>query len=183
MVHFHHFFTYGVDLLTLTRRVLPDARIVFTFHEFMSICAADGQMVRRTDRSLCTHASPVRCHQCFPDRSPEQFLTRRMWFMAHLAVVDVFTCPSRFMIEHYVRWGIPREKIRHVTQRAARLRRGGRPAAAGPEDAVRLLRPVCGQQGRAHPAARRAAVAGRGLHRFHRGPQRRQPPLRVGPDP
>ena len=38
-----------------------------------------------------------------------------MWFLAHLANVDVFTCPSRFMIEHYIRWGIPPEKIRHVT--------------------------------------------------------------------
>jgi glycosyltransferase involved in cell wall biosynthesis len=128
-VHFHHFFTYGVDLLTLTRRVLPDARMVFTFHEFMSICAADGHMVRRTDRSLCTHASPVRCHQCFPDRSPEQFLTRRLWFQAHLGVVDVFTCPSRFMIEHYVRWGIPREKIHHVLngQRAYGTKQGPAP--------------------------------------------------------
>lgn len=114
-MHFHHFFTYGADLLTLTRRVLPEARIVFTFHEFMSICAADGQMVRRTDRSLCTHASPVRCHQCFPDRSPEQFMSRRLWFQTHLSVVDVFTCPSRFMIEHYVRWGIARDRIHHVT--------------------------------------------------------------------
>ena len=115
VVHFHHFFTYGIDLITLTRRVLPHAKIVFTFHEFMSICAADGQMVRRTDRSLCTHASPVRCHQCFPDRGPEQFLVRRLWFQSHLAHVDEFTCPSHFMIEHYVRWGIPAERIRQIT--------------------------------------------------------------------
>jgi glycosyltransferase involved in cell wall biosynthesis len=114
-VHLHHFLTYGIDMLTLTRRVLPDARILFTFHEFMAICAADGHMIRRMDRSLCTHASPVRCHQCFPDRGPEQFLMRKMWFMQHLSVVDAFTCPSRFMIEHYVRWGIPREKITQVT--------------------------------------------------------------------
>ena len=130
VVHFHHFFTYGVDLLTLTRRVLPDAKIVFTFHEFMSICAADGQMVRLTDRSLCTHASQVRCHQCFPDRSPEQFLTRRLWFQSHLSVVDVFTCPSRFMIEHYVRWGIPRERIHHVTNGQ---RRYGTPSPTSPD--------------------------------------------------
>ena len=44
------------------------ARIVFTLHEFLTICAADGHMVRRTDRSLCDRASPVRCHQCLPDR-------------------------------------------------------------------------------------------------------------------
>ena len=115
VVHFHHFFTYGADFITLTRRILPQARLIFTFHEFMSICAADGQMVRTQDRSLCTHASPVRCHQCFPEHSPEQFLTRRLWFQSHLAHIDVFTCPSKFMIEHYVRWGIPREKIHHVT--------------------------------------------------------------------
>ena len=115
VIHFHHFFTYGVDVITLARRVLPQAKIVFTFHEFMSICAANGQMVRLTDRSLCTHASQVRCHQCFPDKSPEQFLTRRLWFQSHLSNVDVFTCPSRFMIEHYVRWGIDPAAIRHVT--------------------------------------------------------------------
>jgi glycosyltransferase involved in cell wall biosynthesis len=115
VVHFHHFLTLGIDLLTLTRRVLPSCRIVFTFHEFLSICQADGHMIRRTDKSLCTHASPVRCHQCFPDRSPEQFLMRRMWFMRHLAAADAFTCPSRFMIEPYVTWGLPREKIFHVT--------------------------------------------------------------------
>ncbi len=115
VVHFHHFLTLGIDLLTVTRRILPDCRIVFTFHEFLAICEARGHMVRTEDKSLCTHASPVRCHQCFPDRAPEQFLMRRMWFMRHLQATDVYTCPSRFMIEHYVRWGLPREKIRHVT--------------------------------------------------------------------
>ena len=115
VVHFHHFLTLGIDLLTLTRRVLPNSRIIFTFHEFLSICNADGHMIRKMDRSLCDHASPIRCHQCFPERSPEQFLMRKMWFMRHLNVADAFTCPSRFMIEHYVTWGIDRAKIHHVT--------------------------------------------------------------------
>lgn len=115
VVHFHHFFTYGIDLLTLTRRVLPNARIIFTFHEFMAICAADGQMLRRTDGSLCRQASSVRCHQCFPERSPEQFFMRELWFKKHFEVVDIFTTPSRFMIEHYVMWGLDRGRIRHVS--------------------------------------------------------------------
>ncbi len=115
VVHFHHFLTFGIDLLSLTRAVLPDARIVFTFHEFMAICAADGHMVRRTDKSLCTNASSVRCHQCFPERSPEQFLMRRMWMQRHLGHVDAFTCPSRFMLAFYERWGLPAGKLHHVT--------------------------------------------------------------------
>ena len=35
VVHFHHFLLLGIDLITLTRRMLPDARIVLTLHEFM----------------------------------------------------------------------------------------------------------------------------------------------------
>lgn len=111
VVHVHHFLTLGVDLLTLTRKVLPNVRIVFTFHEFMTICAADGHMLRKNDKSLCTHASPVRCHQCFPELPPEQFFTRERWMKKHMSVVDVFTTPSQFMIQHYVDWGIDPERI------------------------------------------------------------------------
>lgn len=115
VVHFHHFLLFGINLIPLTRRILPRAKIVFTFHEFLSICAADGHMLRRSDKSLCTRASNVRCHQCFPDRGPEQFFMREMWMKRHLAAADRFTAPSRFMIEHYVDWGLARDKIDHVT--------------------------------------------------------------------
>jgi glycosyltransferase involved in cell wall biosynthesis len=115
VVHFHHFMTFGIDLVSVVRRVLPGCRIVFTLHEFLAICAANGHMVRRTDGSLCDHASQVRCHQCFPDRSPEDFLLRKMWMMRHLSQVDRFACPSRYMIEHYVTWGLARDKIFHIS--------------------------------------------------------------------
>jgi glycosyltransferase involved in cell wall biosynthesis len=115
IVHFHHILLFGFDLLTVTRETLPNARIVFTLHEFMTICDANGHLVRRTDGSLCTHASPVRCHQCFPERGPDQFFMREMWVKRHLAAVDTFTTPTRFMIEHFVHWGIDRQKIVQVT--------------------------------------------------------------------
>ena len=115
VVHFHHFLLLGIDLLTLTRRVLPNTRIVFTFHEFLSICDANGHMLRKVDGSLCSRASAVRCHQCFPERSPESFFVREMWFKRHLSAVDAFTVPSRFMIDHYVSWGLERQRITHVT--------------------------------------------------------------------
>jgi glycosyltransferase involved in cell wall biosynthesis len=115
VVHFHHFLLLGVDILTLTRRILPNARIVFTFHEFLSICDANGHMLRKSDNSLCTRASPVRCHQCFPDRQPEHFFVRDLWFKRHLSVVDEFTVPSRFMIERFASWGLDPAKITHVT--------------------------------------------------------------------
>lgn len=135
VVHFHHFLTFGIDLLSLTRRVLPNARLVFTFHEFLSICEAQGQMVRRNDQSLCTQASPVRCHQCFPHLPPEHFSLRKMWFLRHLQDVDVFTCPSSFMIDRYVAWGIDATKIRHVTNGQAHCTGGAKlPAFDGPKN-------------------------------------------------
>jgi glycosyltransferase involved in cell wall biosynthesis len=115
VVHFHHYLTYGVDYLTLTRKLLPQAKIVFTAHEFLSICAANGHMRRLTDGSLCDRASAVRCHQCLPSQPPEHYFMREMWIKTHLAVVDVFTTPSRFMISHYTRWGLDPSKFVHVT--------------------------------------------------------------------
>jgi glycosyltransferase involved in cell wall biosynthesis len=111
VVHFHHFILLGIDLLTLTRTVLPQCRIVFTFHEFFTMCDARGHLVRLTDGSLCSEPSPVRCHQCLPDYSPDHFLLRKMWFMRHLKVVDRYACVGRFQIAHHVNWGIDPNKI------------------------------------------------------------------------
>ncbi len=135
IVHFHHFLTFGVDLLSLTKKILPQARLVFTFHEFLSICYANGHMVRRTDQSMCSQASSVRCHQCYPHLPPEHFSLRKMWFMRHLQDVDVFTCPSRFMIDRYVTWGLDARKIHHVTNGLPDCAQGSAPPASdGPKN-------------------------------------------------
>jgi len=111
VVHFQHFMLLGIDLLTLTRTVLPQCRIVFTFHEYLTMCDARGHMVRLTDGSLCTQPSPVRCHQCLPHHSPDHFLMRKMWFMRHLSVVDRYAVACRFQVAHHVDWGIDPSKI------------------------------------------------------------------------
>jgi glycosyltransferase involved in cell wall biosynthesis len=135
VVHFHHFMAIGLDLIGVVRRTLPSCRVLLTFHEFVAICAADGHMVRRTDRSLCDRASPIRCHQCLPERQPDDFIARRMWFDHYLRQVDHFTCPSHFMIERYASWGIPRERISHVTNgQRSRLLRPILPPPPGPRN-------------------------------------------------
>ncbi len=115
VVHFHHFLLIGLDLITYTRRVLPGVRIVFTLHEFLAICNANGQMLRTHDKALCDRASPSRCNQCFPEHGPESFFLRELWIKRHFDHVDAFTTPSRFMIEHYVTWGLDRSRLHHVT--------------------------------------------------------------------
>ena len=115
VVHFHHFQSIGADLISATRLTLPSCRIVLTFHEFAAICAADGHMVRRTDRSLCARSSPTRCHQCLPARPADEFVLRKLWLERHFRHVDAFTTPSHFMIEPYLAWGVPADKISRVT--------------------------------------------------------------------
>ena len=112
VVHFHHTMFLGYDMLRATRAALPDAAIVYTLHEFMPICHRQGQMVRTVDERPCLEESPRRCHECFPDISPQQFFLRKRFVQSHFTVVDQFIAPSRFLMDRYLDWGIAPERIR-----------------------------------------------------------------------
>ena len=127
IVHFHHTLFLGYDIIRLTRTAMPLTPIVWTLHEFMPICHREGQMVRTRSDDLCSMASPRRCHECFPDISPQSFFMRTRFIRSHLSLVDLFVAPSRFILERYVDWGIPRAKIE--------LLANGRPAAPVADDA------------------------------------------------
>jgi glycosyltransferase involved in cell wall biosynthesis len=114
IVHFQHTLFFGYDLIRHTKNVLPNAAIVYTLHEYLPICHRQGQMVRTEHRNeeLCHEASPRRCHECFPEISPQAFFMRKRFIQSHFSLVDLFLAPSHFLLERYVDWGIPREKIR-----------------------------------------------------------------------
>jgi glycosyltransferase involved in cell wall biosynthesis len=111
IVHFQHTLFIGFDLVSTVRRLLPDVPILYTLHEYLPICHRDGQMLR-TNGELCTHASPRRCNECFPAIPAQEFFLRERFIKSHLAHVDMFLAPSQFLLERYVDWGIPRDRIR-----------------------------------------------------------------------
>ena len=111
VVHFHHFIGLGVEALWEVRRTLPDARIVITFHEYLSICLHHGQMVKTQKKRLCSRASPAECHGCFPDVLPAAIFERELFLKGHLNLADAFVSPSHFLIDRYVKWGLPAEKF------------------------------------------------------------------------
>lgn len=111
VVHFQHTLFIGYDAVREVRRTLPDAVIVYTLHEFLPICHNKGQMVRTMDRSLCAEASPRRCGECFPNMAPDEFLLRERFVKASLDLVDLFVAPSGTLLERFVEWGIPRERM------------------------------------------------------------------------
>jgi glycosyltransferase involved in cell wall biosynthesis len=111
IVHLHHTMFFGYDVLREIRNTLPDSPIVYTLHEFMPICHRQGQMVRTMDDEFCTHASPRRCHECYPEISPQAFFMRKRFIQSHFALVDLFIAPSEFLRDRYVAWGIPPDRI------------------------------------------------------------------------
>jgi glycosyltransferase involved in cell wall biosynthesis len=113
VVHFQHTLFFGFDVLQQTRNTLPRTPIVYTLHEYGPICHRDGQMLRTGTDEPCLEASPRRCHTCFPDISPQSFFLRKRFIASHMARVDLFVAPSRFLLERYAAWGIPREKLRY----------------------------------------------------------------------
>jgi glycosyltransferase involved in cell wall biosynthesis len=112
IVHLHHTLFLGAELISAIRRTLPQAPIVFTLHEYLPICNHYGQLVR-TFGGLCTHDSPRRCHECFPEIPPQEFFLRKRLIRSHFDQVDTFIAPSRFALEQYVRWGLPRTRLRY----------------------------------------------------------------------
>jgi glycosyltransferase involved in cell wall biosynthesis len=112
LIHVQHTLFIGNDILPLIRQTLPDVPIVYTLHEFLAICHRNGQMVRATDEQNCLEASPRRCAACFPNITPEQFFLRERLTKSHFQHVDLFLAPSRFLMERYIDWGIPRDRIR-----------------------------------------------------------------------
>jgi GT2 family glycosyltransferase/glycosyltransferase involved in cell wall biosynthesis len=112
VVHFQHTHLMGCDLVGEARQLLPDAAIVYTLHEYLPICYRNGLMIRSGTLGLCRTPSPDQCHGCFPDVSLDAFIDRKQALLRHLSAADLFLAPSRFLMERYVEWGIPPEKIR-----------------------------------------------------------------------
>jgi glycosyltransferase involved in cell wall biosynthesis len=112
VVHFQHTLFMGYDMIRATRRTLPSAAIVYTLHEYLPICHRHGQMVRTDGDELCLVESPRRCHECFPAIPANEFLARKRFIQSHFDEVDMFLAPSLFLMDRYVDWGIPPDKIR-----------------------------------------------------------------------
>lgn len=133
VIHVHHLVLIGAEFLTLARRLLPEATIVMTLHDYYPICHHDGLMVRPADRQRCSGASPAACHGCFPEIGSDRFLLRERFIKTHLAAVDRFVAPSRFLRQRYVEWGLPAEKIEVI----ANARPSQEPAPHRPGDGRR----------------------------------------------
>jgi glycosyltransferase involved in cell wall biosynthesis len=128
-VHFHHYIHLGLEFIREARKFDPDLFIGVTLHEYLAICHAQGQMVK-TNGLLCQKASPIDCHTCFPEISPQDFFMRELFVKSFFNLVDRFICPSRFLRDRYVGWGLPPEKMVVIENGQPRSNEPDRPEAA-----------------------------------------------------
>lgn len=114
IVHFHHLYLIGAESLALVRNRLPQARIVFTLHDFHPICHRDGLMMRTETDTLCEKATADACHGCFGDISPGRFSLRLHHLQNMLGLVDRFIAPSLFLRQRFDDWGISEHMIEWI---------------------------------------------------------------------
>ncbi len=111
IVHFHHYFQLGLELIREVKNVNPDTRVVLTLHEYMAICNNEGQMLKVNSRELCYESSPAACAACFKSRTAQDFFLRRQFIQSCFASVDQFVAPSNFLKKRYVDWGLDENSI------------------------------------------------------------------------
>lgn len=122
VVHVHHLLGVGVEALFMLRRLLPEAAIVMTLHDYIPICANDGLMVRRDSGDLCERASADACHRCFPEIHQSRFVLRREHLLRHLTLVDRFVLPSRFAALRYLGFGLDPSRFEMIPNARPALR-------------------------------------------------------------
>lgn len=145
VVHIHHVLLIGVEFIALVRRILPDARIVVTLHDYYAICAHDGLMMRPKGRERCDRATPSRCNSCFPEISADRFLLRERFIKTLFGQVHRFIAPSHFIKDRFIAWGLSADSIEVVSNgRPAVEPAPHRPSATG-------RRPIFGYFGNLNP--------------------------------
>ncbi|EJG1580678.1 glycosyltransferase family 4 protein [Vibrio parahaemolyticus] len=111
IVHFHHYFLLGIEMLQVVKETLPQCKILMTLHEFLGICARNGLMITNGQNKLCYKAKHTDCARCFPERSPGDFFLREQYIKNQFDLVDQFISPSQFLKDRYVDWGLDEGKI------------------------------------------------------------------------
>jgi glycosyltransferase involved in cell wall biosynthesis len=144
IVHFHHYAFVGLEHIREVRKYARDIPIILTLHEYRAICNAEGQMLK-TNGLLCQKAAPYDCHMCFPDISPQDFFMRELFIKSFLQLIDLFICPSQFLRDRYIAWGLPPDKL-VVLENGQPRRKVGAESSSGHADETRFV--VLGQLSR-----------------------------------
>jgi glycosyltransferase involved in cell wall biosynthesis len=109
-VHLHHYIHVGLEAAALIKQISPKTRVILTLHEYLAICANNGQLLNKAG-NICEGYKPERCSKCFPNMTPASFFMREIAIKSSLSFVDHFISPSQFLADQYIKWGLPADRI------------------------------------------------------------------------
>ncbi len=110
IIHLHHPLLFGVEAVDLLRRCAPQAKLVFTAHDYFALCAHEGELLTQDDR-LCPGPSLDRCRRCFPGRPGADFVMRDLGIRDTLGLADAVLVPGEFARQRYIAAGWPAEQV------------------------------------------------------------------------
>ena len=114
VIHFHHYYKVGLELIRILKNIEGlDLKVVLTLHEFLAICQNDGQMIK-SNGAPCLSSSSIDCTLCGQHRTLQNTFLREIQFKNIFSNIDEFISPSNFLMERYIDWGIPKNKISHI---------------------------------------------------------------------
>ena len=104
VVHIHHVVNFGLEALFVIRTALPQARIIFTIHDYYLICANYGQLYIHETKQRCAGPTLTECLKCFPERRANDFALRALDIRNALSLCDQLVSPSYFLKQKFDRY-------------------------------------------------------------------------------
>ena len=104
VISVHQVMHVGLDFLLSLRALFPEAKFVYTLHEFLLMCPFNGQL-KTKDGGYCPGPTPSGCASCLPFQSARELHFRQLRIKAFIEAVDLFISPSTTVRDQFVRWG------------------------------------------------------------------------------
>ena len=98
IIHLHHYLNFGIDIIKTLKKLCPNATIILTLHEYLLLCAHDGQMLKRGSNRICSTPCVESCSDCFQGLDQNLFTRRQISAQTALKACDGVISPSEWLL-------------------------------------------------------------------------------------
>lgn len=110
LIHLHHYLHVGIDLVLALKRWFPQARLLLTLHDYWGPCVFEGRLLKASGQ-LCSGGDPVSCDRCLGGGKRGELAIRALRLQRMFAVIDQLLCPSYFLKQQYLSWGVDPRRL------------------------------------------------------------------------
>ena len=110
IIHLHHYLHVGIDLVLALKRWFPQAKLLLTLHDYWGPCVYEGRLLRASGE-LCAGGDPLSCDQCLGGDRRGELAIRALRLQRMFEVIDQLLCPSFFLKQRYLEWGVDPKRI------------------------------------------------------------------------